>query len=296
LESIITSKLNRLIIPQVDFHGTSLREAVDFLRRKSIELDSTEPDPAQRGVNIVLQFDGTEPDNKITLSLANKSLASVLQSICQAANVKMKVDPYVVSLVPPNVNVEEMITKEYRLLAPFDAKQTAMDFLKARGVTFPAGASTVYFKARRILIVHTTEANIDLIDAMVEKWNAGQAQTSPPAPAATPGANASGGEASPETGIQNKLHHLIIAKLEFRDTKFTDALDYLKKESVELDTTEPDPSKRGVNIIIKPGIAGGRITLSLANIPLIEAIKFVCQLANLKFTISPTAVTVEPVQ
>lgn len=51
-------KLSTIIIPRLEFREATIREAVDFLRRKSVELDTTETDPSQRGVNIVLQLEG----------------------------------------------------------------------------------------------------------------------------------------------------------------------------------------------------------------------------------------------
>ncbi len=56
----ITSKLNRIIIPKIEFRDATVREAVDFLKEKSRDLDTQEPDPTRRGVNIVLQLDSGE--------------------------------------------------------------------------------------------------------------------------------------------------------------------------------------------------------------------------------------------
>lgn len=51
----ITNKLNRIIIPKIEFHDATLREALDFLKQKSRELDTEEQDPNKKGINIVLQ-------------------------------------------------------------------------------------------------------------------------------------------------------------------------------------------------------------------------------------------------
>ena len=53
----ITNKLNRIIIPKIEFRDATVREAVDFLKQKSTALDTEEADPTRRGVNIVLQLD-----------------------------------------------------------------------------------------------------------------------------------------------------------------------------------------------------------------------------------------------
>ena len=264
----ITAKLNRIIIPKLDFHDATIREAIDFLKEKSIQLDTEEPDPTRRGVNIVLQLE-TTPDvgeslppvsapaapvapaipgleaqpapaggggapipggagipiptvptvssgeARITLSLSNIPLIEALKYICQLANLKMKIDPYAVAIVPPSVSTEDMITKEYKVGAGFlatapdtstagndlnapattgggrgggggaqeatgageniAAKQSVMDYLTSNGVQFPPGASAIYFPATSRLIVHNTPANIDLVDAIVDS-------TQPPVP------------------------------------------------------------------------------------------------------------------
>jgi len=244
----ITNKLNRIIIPKIEFRDATVREAVDFLKEKSIQLDVEEPDPTKRGINIVLQLDtsgdmsapeaapaapaapagpsipGLEPapaanalpaaapvaaastgEAHITLSLSNIPLIEALKYICNLANLKLKIDPYAVEIVPPSVNTDELITKEYKVPAGFistapdtsgagsalsapatrgggeggagDAsgagnnlapRQSAMDYLTANGVQFPPGANAVYFPATSRLIVHNTAANIELVDAIVE--------------------------------------------------------------------------------------------------------------------------------
>ncbi|HWL54229.1 MAG TPA: Amuc_1098 family type IV pilus outer membrane protein [Chthoniobacteraceae bacterium] len=151
----INAKLNRIIIPRVEFRDATVREAIDFLKQKSRELDTSEPDPNRRGVNIVLQLDtagapaapapvvpadggipglepilpdgggagdltggfgGTNPnDARITLSLNNVPLMEVLRYITQLAGLKVKIDPYAVAIVPLSTITDQLLTKEYRV-------------------------------------------------------------------------------------------------------------------------------------------------------------------------------------
>ena len=55
----IQNKLNSIIIPKVEFKDATVREAIDFLKTKSRDLDVREQDPARRGVNIVLQLEAS---------------------------------------------------------------------------------------------------------------------------------------------------------------------------------------------------------------------------------------------
>ncbi len=279
----IRNKLNRIIIPKIEFRDATLREAVDFLKEKSKELDTEEPDPSRRGVNIVLMLDVTFSKG-MTLSVSNIPLGEALKYVCELANVKFKIDPYAVIIVPPSMNTDEMITKEYKVAGGFIPKrQAAMDVLTAHGVQFPPGASAVYFPATSRLIVHDTSSNVDLIDALVEKFPGSPATPPPPAPTPVPGS------------IEDKLNRIIIPKLEFKDVTVGEAVDFLTQKSVDLDITEPDSSRRGVSITLKAGTrSDAKITISLTNTPLMEAVNYIAQLAGLKCSINPSGVVLEP--
>jgi general secretion pathway protein D len=137
--------------------------------------------------------------------------------------------------------------------------------------------------------------------------------------------------------INTKLTRIVIPRLEFREATIREAVEFLKKKSVELDTTELVPANRGVNLVLKlegggsgagpvmdaapsapaipglgdlPGVApaapsaapmapigdaaNARITVSLTNIPLGEALRYVTSLAGLKFKVEPYAVAIVP--
>jgi general secretion pathway protein D len=49
----ITSKLNTIIIPRIEFRDASIREAIDFLRQQAVEND---PSEGKKGVDIVLRM------------------------------------------------------------------------------------------------------------------------------------------------------------------------------------------------------------------------------------------------
>ena len=99
--------------------------------------------------------------------------------------------------------------------------------------------------------------------------------------------------------LTRKLKAIVIPRLDFRDATVAEAVEFLKKKSAELDTAEPDPAKRGVNFVLNlgaaPEAAPQRLTLSLSNIPLLEALKYVTGLASLKFKVERSAVVIVPV-
>jgi general secretion pathway protein D len=196
--SLINRKLDEIIIPRVDFRDATIREALDFLKQRSVALDTTDQDPTRRGINIVLKVpaDSPEADARITLSLNDIPLRAAIDYVAKAANLKLKIEPYAVAVVPQSEPTDILITKEYKVppgfitslpatgqpplpgprtdtIAPgsqpaIQARSGAREFLEAQGVTFPPGASANFIASTSRLIIKNTQANLDLIDTLVE--------------------------------------------------------------------------------------------------------------------------------
>ncbi len=232
----INKKLNTIIIQKIDFRDSTVREAIEFLVKKSKELD-----PEKEGVNIVPKLEGgtapvmaapvvadagantipgLEPvpaapgaaapppltggsgDTRITLTLNNVPLIEALRYITTLANLKIKIEPFAVSVVPIGVNTEETYTKEWKVrpdflaripgggagaaglgaapdpaaaggVAPLGTAMTAKDTLIAAGVQFPPGSIAIYSKSTSTLTVKNTSENLDLIEKIVESLSDG---------------------------------------------------------------------------------------------------------------------------
>jgi len=192
----INRKLDEIIIPKIDFRDATVREALDFIKQRASSLDSVEQDPARKGINIVLKLapDAAESGSRITLSLTDVPLRAAIDYVARAANLKLKVEPYSVVVVPQSEPTDVLITKEYKVPPSFitalpassgtapapvpgvaagsqssvTARSGAREFLEANGVTFPAGASANYISSTSRLIVKNTQSNLDLVDNLVE--------------------------------------------------------------------------------------------------------------------------------
>ncbi|MFZ0615059.1 MAG: Amuc_1098 family type IV pilus outer membrane protein [Chthoniobacterales bacterium] len=188
----ISRKLQEIRIPQITFSEDSVREAIEKLQKKSKTLDTTETDPAKKGVNIVLKLDpareSMDGGTKINLSLNDIPLGDVLKYIASAASLKVKIEPYAVAIVPLSEPTETLIAKEYKVPPSFISsssgstppagntpgqiptvgKSGAKEFLESQGVTFPPGATATYLASSSKLLVKNTQANLDLIDSLVE--------------------------------------------------------------------------------------------------------------------------------
>src|SRR5437762_5633939 len=156
----ITSKLNTIIIPHIEFRDASIREAIDFLRQQAAANDPT-PE-GKRGVDIVLRLaplgqiappstpvepaaspvaaapggaaalgaatpvparpivapavvaaSAIAPENaRITITLNQIPLGEALRYIASQAGLKVKVEPYAVSIIPITEQSNDLITQE----------------------------------------------------------------------------------------------------------------------------------------------------------------------------------------
>jgi general secretion pathway protein D len=182
----ISSKLNSIIIPRVEFRDASIREAIDFLREQSVENDpATE---GKKGVDIVLRMTplgqvapppvpvapapspgaaaspaaaapagpaapGTTPvtarpvvtrpvvaaaatspaEARITVTLNQIPLGEALRYVAAQAGLKVKVEPYAVSIIPITEQSNDLITKEYRVPPDFISTSLTGVSLLGRG-------------------------------------------------------------------------------------------------------------------------------------------------------------------
>ena len=144
----INRKLNGTLIEKIELPDATLREAVDFLKQKSRDLDTSTDDPKKRGVNIVLklppaqapappQGDETAPtldqpasptvteNFKVSLSLRNVPLIEAIRYLTELSGLKYKIEPYAVSLIPITENTDELLTKEFRVKPNFIPPDTS---------------------------------------------------------------------------------------------------------------------------------------------------------------------------
>lgn len=229
-------KLKTIVLSSVEFSDTPLKDALDFLQQRSVELDVNEPDPAKKGVNIILDagnslvpgggaaapaapaadgafaFEGAGGgggaagggggvgDTLITLRLSSVPLAEALRYTTSLAQLKYKVEPFAVKVVPLSQPVDEMFTNVYVVPPTFlsaDAggaggggggaaadpfaepaaaggggaalgRRGAKEILESAGITFGAGSSAIYNAATSQLIVRNTQDQMELVEAYID--------------------------------------------------------------------------------------------------------------------------------
>lgn len=224
-------KLKSIILPSVEFADTPLQDAMEFLRQRSIELDVNEPDVTKKGVNILIDagpggmgaapaptaaapadggfgFEaGAAPaagggmggpgDTRISLRLSSVPLAVALRYATSLAQMKYKVEPYAVKVIPISAPDAEMFTNVYVVPPTFlstDAgggggaaagpadpfadpapggnapigRPNAKQILEKAGITFATGSSAIYNATTSQLIVRNTQDQMELVEAYIE--------------------------------------------------------------------------------------------------------------------------------
>jgi len=232
-------KLKNIIIPSIEFSDTPLKDALEFLQQRSVELDVTEPDPARKGINIVLDVGmmggggggaaapapteggegfgfaggggagmdmggGGVGDTRINLRLSNVPLAEALRYTTSLAQLKYKVEPQAVLVVPLSTPDADLFTNSYVVPPTFQSmgdgggaggapavadpfadppaaggggitgrRRGAKEILEAAGITFGTGASAIYNPATSQLIVRNTAEQMELVEAYIDSIRTG---------------------------------------------------------------------------------------------------------------------------
>ncbi|MDF1754354.1 MAG: hypothetical protein P1U89_16340 [Verrucomicrobiales bacterium] len=177
------NKLKSIRIPSVEFSDTPLADALQFIQAKSVELDLEEAEPAKKGVNIILKGEGSG-QTPITLRLTNAPLGEVLRYTVSLAQLKYRVEPHAVTVIPLTEPGTELFTNQYTVPPSFLSSgardpfappastgvraPSAKHILESAGISFSNGASAVYNPGSSSLIVRNTPDQMELVEAYIE--------------------------------------------------------------------------------------------------------------------------------
>lgn len=164
-----------------------------------------------------------------------------------------------------------------------------------RGMERTAQARTAYYRAAGD---HTRAEMLSQVDAAWEL-------AVPPTLEDVPAAGIGGGEntaAKSRIYIGQKLDTIVLASVDFDGVTLTEAIDYLRAQSIQLDVLELDESRRGINFVIEFGadpakaaaLRAQKITLQLRNVPLSQVLKHLCEMTHTSYSAQEWAVTLRP--
>jgi hypothetical protein len=102
--------------------------------------------------------------------------------------------------------------------------------------------------------------------------------------------------------IKEKLRRIVIPSIDFKDVTLDEAIDILRQRSVELDTLELDPAKKGVNFVIRrhrsaaPDAYPGSLRiceLRVQQVSLADTLQYICDQTKLRFKVHDYSVMIE---
>lgn len=191
---VIIDKLKSIILPSVNLDQAPVDEAIDYLRDRARELDTS---PGEKGVNIVLRRPEAGPVPRISgLVLNNVPLEVALKTVAEQAGLRMRIDQYAV-IISPLDSDGDLHTRVFKVPPDFlslggttsggdsggsdpfgggsgsgsslnTPRATAKEILEQAGITFPEAASAFFSSANSTLTVRNTPANLDLVANFVE--------------------------------------------------------------------------------------------------------------------------------
>ena len=96
--------------------------------------------------------------------------------------------------------------------------------------------------------------------------------------------------------ITEKMNRIIFPQVQFSGASLEEAIEFLRIKSRDLDTQEMDPARKGVNIILNTGDTPitSTISIDLTNVPMAEALRYITDLAGMKYKVDAYAVQVVP--
>ncbi|MFC5454851.1 hypothetical protein [Prosthecobacter fluviatilis] len=193
----LIQKMDEIIIPSVHFKNATLEQALDFLRKKSRELDKSPAPDGTKGVSLTLREPAPPKEIRITLDLKEAPLSEALRYVAELTNLVYRVEAQGVVLTDMHAYRHERHTRTFKVPpdflsvgggeasdAPADPfapsapnpppsaglipRKTAQQILEASGITFPEGSSASFNPLTNLLRVTNTQPNLDLVEAYTE--------------------------------------------------------------------------------------------------------------------------------
>lgn len=100
-----------------------------------------------------------------------------------------------------------------------------------------------------------------------------------------------------DKAVMQKLREIVVPGVEFSSVPLGDAIDLMRSYSSQLDTTEPDPKKRGINFVFIPDPAAEKepeVTFTLNRVPLSEVLRYTAELTGFEARIEKGVVVIAP--
>ncbi|HEY1052616.1 MAG TPA: hypothetical protein VGE39_22755, partial [Prosthecobacter sp.] len=115
----LVEKMNKIIIPVVNFEGVSTQKALEFLKAKSRELDTSTEVDAEKGVNIILLEDEISHEDAIFLDLRDVPMSEALRYVTELGQCTYRVKADGVRVMHHHSVADDLHTRSYRVPKDF---------------------------------------------------------------------------------------------------------------------------------------------------------------------------------
>ena len=101
---------------------------------------------------------------------------------------------------------------------------------------------------------------------------------------------------SPGAHLTEKMNKIIFPTVQFQGATLEEAIEYLRVKSREFDAFTDEEGVKGVPIILRQGDVPSNVAISLdlKDVPMSEALRYIAELAQMKFRVEAHAVLVVP--
>ncbi|OGV49579.1 MAG: hypothetical protein A2X49_06350 [Lentisphaerae bacterium GWF2_52_8] len=228
--------------------------------------------------------------------LDTKIDAFVKQMNKYADSAKYVEDTKLTTIDPPNKERKEeihVLFEEAKILYKNQLYSQARDSLEKILIKDPYNQEAIEFLRKiyiKLYAVATKRRENEALERLAEtewKWNQGILPTE----AVAPKASGPSMQQSTRSGLYEKLQNIIFDSIEFDDANISSIIQHLNIRSRQL-----DPDGVGVSIILnlkrEEIDTVPKITMTFDHIPMIEAIRYLCQGAGLKYRVEDRAVII----
>ena len=277
-EAAVRAKLDAIVFDSLEYQDANAADVISDLCERAREMDKDEPDPAKKGVSVVVGVDVKDIDEilartTVTLKERSVSLGAALDRVADAIGLKVRVVGGCVLLgiykgplefrifpVPPDL--------ASRFLG--DGNDWKARFAEI-GIEWPDGTYVRYLMSVGRLTVYNTPDDLDRIERALAE--------AAPSPA----------EDDLTAAVRAKLDRIIVEKVEWQQKNIADAIADLGDFSRQFDP-ETDIRKHGVGFTLDLGEAPSeadlpRLTVRLHRVTLHSLLDLVADMADLEYRI-----------
>lgn len=156
----LQQKLDTICLPANHLAGTSLRAAIEWLRMHAAARDTTEHDPARKGVNVVVIAPNAKDDQNISLDFPGGTLQEACLAIARASRRILTINSSAISLAPIGMPDDLRLTRQFGVISETSPGNSASirygEMQKgaavSAGLAFPAGVSLTSTASSRLVM------------------------------------------------------------------------------------------------------------------------------------------------